>query len=261
MAGVRVLDLTRVLAGPTCARTLAEHGADVLRVDAPHLPTVSPFVLDTGHGKRSTYLDLRDAGALDTLRTLVREGDVFSEGYRAGSLARRGLGAEALAALRPGIVVVSINCYGHQGPWRERRGWEQLAQTVSGMAAEQGGGDAPRLVPAAATDYTTGYYLGALGAMVALARRAREGGSYQVRVSLTRTAMWLLGLDRVDGAPSGADEALLARYRQTSETPRGQVQHLGPVLELSETPPRFRHPSPGLGAHPPRWSPRPAQLP
>jgi crotonobetainyl-CoA:carnitine CoA-transferase CaiB-like acyl-CoA transferase len=255
LAGVRVLDLTRVLAGPTCARTLAEHGADVLRVHAPHLPSIAPFVFDTGHGKLSTSLDLRDATAREKLRELVREGDVFSEGYRAGSLARRGFGPEELASIRPGIVVVSINCYGHTGPWRERRGWEQLAQTVTGMAAEQGGGAAPRLVPAAATDYTTGY-LGALGAMLALARRAREGGSYHVRVSLARTGMWLQELDRVDGAPVGYDEALLGRYRQTTETPEGPIEHLGPVLELSETPPHFSRKSVPLGSHAPRWPAR-----
>jgi crotonobetainyl-CoA:carnitine CoA-transferase CaiB-like acyl-CoA transferase len=255
LAGVRVLDLTRVLAGPTCARTLAEHGADVLRVHAPHLASVPPFVFDTGHGKLSTCLDLREAAAAKTLQELVRQGDVFSEGYRAGSLARRGFGPEELASLRPGIVVVSINCYGHAGPWRERRGWEQLAQTVTGMAAEQGGEGAPRLVPAAATDYTTGY-LGALGVMAALARRAREGGSYHVRVSLARTGMWLQELDRVDGTPVGFDEALLDRYRQTTETPEGRIEHLGPVLELSETPPRFERSSAPLGAHPPRWPAR-----
>jgi crotonobetainyl-CoA:carnitine CoA-transferase CaiB-like acyl-CoA transferase len=255
LAGVRVLDLTRVLAGPTCARTLAEHGADVLRVQAPHLASVPPFVFDTGHGKLSTHLDLREAGAVAELLALVRTGDVFSEGYRAGSLARRGFGAEELAAIRPGIVVVSIDCYGHTGPWRERRGWEQLAQTVTGMAVEQGGAEAPRLVPAAATDYTTGY-LGALGAMVALARRAREGGSYRVRVSLSRTAMWLLGLERVDGAPAGFDETWLGRYRQTTATPDGPVEHLGPVLELSETPPHWSRASAPPGTHPPAWPPR-----
>jgi crotonobetainyl-CoA:carnitine CoA-transferase CaiB-like acyl-CoA transferase len=123
------------------------------------------------------------------------------------------------------------------------------------MAIEQGGGGAPRLVPAAATDYTTGY-LGALGTMVALARRAREGGSYQVRVSLARTGMWLQALDRVDGVPVGFDEALLGRYRQTTETLEGSVEHLGPVLELSETPPRFSRRSAPLGAHAPCWPAR-----
>ena len=255
LAGVRVLDLTRVLAGPTCARTLAEHGADVLRVHAPHLPSVAPFVFDTGHGKLSTSLDLRDVTEAEKLRELVCEGDVFCEGYRAGSLARRGFGPEELASIRPGIVVVSISCYGHTGPWRGRRGWEQLAQAVTGMAVEQGGDGPPRLVPAAATDYTTGY-LGALGAMVALARRAREGGSYHVRVSLARTGMWLQELDRVDGAPVGFDEALLDRYRQTTETSEGPIEHLGPVLELSETPLHFGRRSVPLGTHAPRWPAR-----
>ncbi|MFQ5696724.1 MAG: CoA transferase [Myxococcota bacterium] len=255
LEGVRVLDLTRILAGPTCARTLAEHGADVLRIHAPHLPTVEPFVQDTGHGKLSACLDLREPAAAGRLRQLVREADVFSRGYRAGALERLGFSVEELVALRPGLVVVSIDCYGHEGPWRERAGWEQLAQTVTGILAEQGAPGPPRLLPAAATDYTTGY-LAALGAMLALDRRAREGGSYHVRVSLARTAMWLLEVDRAEGEPCGIDPAWLARYMRESEGPAGRMRFLGPVLELSETPPYWSRPSVPLGHQPPRWPAR-----
>ncbi len=113
----------------------------------------------------------------------------FTQGYRGGSLERRGFGPDALAELRPGIVVVTINCYGDAGPWRTRPGWEQMAQTVSGMAVGQGEPDHPELVPAAACDYTTGY-LAALGTLAALSRRAEAGGSYHVRVSLCQTATW-----------------------------------------------------------------------
>lgn len=252
LSGVRVLDLTRVLAGPTCGRTLAEHGADVMRVHAPHLPFVEPFVMDTGHGKLSTHLDLRQSEDADRMRDLIRTGDVFSRGYRKGALEKLGFGLDELVALRPGLIVVSINCYGHEGPWSERAGWEQLAQTVTGIASENGGVETPSLLPAAATDYTTGY-LAALGTLVALARRAREGGSYEVRVSLARSGMWLQGLGRVDGPPIGVGQDQLEHYMQESMTEKGPIRHLGPVLELSETPPRWARPTAELGAHPPAW--------
>ena len=257
LAGVRVLDLTRVLAGPTCGRTLAEHGADVMRIHAPHLPSIPPFVVDTGHGKLSTELDLRAPDQAQTLRDLVRDADVLSRGYRQGALEKHGLGIEALAALRPGIVVVSINCYGHEGPWSGRGGWEQLAQSVTGVAAEHGSPGAPRLLPAAATDYTTGY-LAALGALVALARRWREGGSYEVRVSLARSGMWLQEGGRVSGAAAGLAPDRLETYLTTTQTPTGAITHLGPVLEMSETPPRWARPSVPLGTHAPVWPARSA---
>ena len=108
------------------------------------------------------------------LRTLASRADVVVQSYRPGSLERRGFGAEDLARLRPGVVVVSVSCYGHVGPWRDRPGWEQLAQSATGLARDQGTPDAPRLIPAAACDYTTGG-LAALGALAALWRRGREG--------------------------------------------------------------------------------------
>ncbi len=205
LSGVRVLDLTRVLAGPTCARTLAEHGAEVLHVRSPKLPSIEPFVIDTNPGKRSCYLELDRREEVAQLRALVRDAHVFSQGYRPGALARRGFAPEALTQLRPGIIVVSIDCYGHDGPFAGRPGWEQLAQTVTGMAHEHAGDKHPALVPAAINDYTTGY-LGALGVMCALARRASEGGSWHVRVSLARTAMWIMSLPRT--APAGMASGL-----------------------------------------------------
>jgi len=254
LQGIRVLDLTRVLAGPTCARTLAEHGAEVLRIAAPHLPFVPPFVIDTGHGKRSAHLDLRDNAAVETLRELVCGADVFSQGYRGSTLARRGFGPSALAQLRPGIIYVSINCYGHAGPWVERPGWEQLAQSATGVAMEQGDTAAPQLIGAAACDYSTGY-LAAAGVMRALALRATEGGSYHVRVSLAQTAMWFQQHGRVEpGAAGGPDAARLEPFMTSSDTPHGRVRHLGPVAQLSETPARWDQPTVPLGAHPAAWT-------
>lgn len=252
LEGVRVLDLTRVLAGPTCARTLAEHGAEVLRIDGPHLPRIAAFVLDTSHGKRRAGLDLRRTENAEQLRSLVRDCDVFSQGYRAGALEARGFGPAELAVLRPGIVVVSVNAYGHGGPWQGRAGWEQLAQTVSGIAAEQGAGDEPQLLPAAACDYTTGY-LGALGALVALRRRTREGGSWHVRVSLCQTARWLRDLGRADDVPDPLPPEALAALMRTTPLKGGVLTHLGPVVQLSETPARWDLPTGPACEHPARW--------
>src|SRR5467141_2498155 len=201
LSGIRVLDLTRVLAGPTCARTLAEHGADVLRITGAHLPSLGYQELDTGHGKLSAELDLRARGNVDILRGLVRKADVFSQGYRPGTLANRGLSPEELAAIRPGLVYVSLCAFGHAGPWASRRGFDTVVQTVSGMTIRQaectpGTSSGPQFYPVSAIDYCTGYLM-AFGAMVALGRRTREGGSWLVRISLTQTGRWLVGRGQV----------------------------------------------------------------
>ena len=254
LSGVRALDLTRVLAGPTCARTLAEHGADVLHVRSPKLPSIEPFVIDTNPGKRSCFLDLDRKEDAQQLRTLVRDAHVFSQGYRPAALARRGFAPDELAQMRPGIIVVSIDCYGHQGPFAQRPGWEQLAQTVTGMALEHAGEEHPALVPAAINDYTTGY-LGALGVMRALARRASEGGSWHVRVSLARTAIWIMSLPRTapDAKPGGFDAATISPWMIEMDSAWGPLARLGPIARMSETPPRWDRPPAPLGSDPPAW--------
>ena len=267
LSGVRVLDLTRVLAGPTCARTLAEHGADVLKITAPHLPNLGYQEYDTGHGKLSAHLDLREPGEVETLQQLVREADVFSQSYRPGTLAARGFSPEALARLRPGIVVVSLSAFGHAGPWAARRGFDTVVQTVSGITSRQGavfpGPEAgPQFYPVSAIDYLTGYLM-AFGAMVALARRGREGGSWLVRISLAQTGRWLVGRGEVPEAelasvPAEFSPAELARWTITSDTPAGRLHHLGPVVRLSETPPRWARPSVPLGYHEAAWPTRAA---
>jgi crotonobetainyl-CoA:carnitine CoA-transferase CaiB-like acyl-CoA transferase len=251
LSGIRVLDLTRVLAGPTCARTLAEHGADALHIASPKLPTIPGFEMDTGHGKRQAYLDINEPAEADTLRELVRGADVFSQGFRYRSLERRGFGAEQLAALRPGIIYVSENAFGLDGPWQERPGWEQLAQATSGVCVVQGV-ERPTLAPAAMNDYTTGYFA-ALGAMVALRRRAVEGGSWHVKVSLTQTSMWYLrmgyDLDRAAAAGLGDPTPFL----EERDTPYGHMTHLSPALRMSETAPRWSLPTAPLGSGEAVW--------
>lgn len=261
LQGVRVLDLTRVLAGPTCARTLASYGAEALRVGARALPTIPLFVADTGFGKRNTDLDLRSSAGARRLRALVRQADVFSQGYRSGAMERLGFGPMEVARQRPGIVYVSINCYGHEGAWRTRPGWEQLAQSVTGMAQVHGADTDPDgppvLLPAAVNDYITGY-LAAFGVLTALARRARLGGSYWVRVSLARTAMWVrgLGLRRApDARPVTAPE--LDGWLGDSESAWGPVRYLRPAVDIDTFPPCWALPPAAPGSHPPRFEPAP----
>jgi crotonobetainyl-CoA:carnitine CoA-transferase CaiB-like acyl-CoA transferase len=262
LAGIRVLDLTRVLAGPTCARTLAEHGADVLKVSGPHLPHSGEIEIDTGVGKLSTFLDLREKRDAATLAALIGEGrcDVFSQSYRPGALASRGLGAAALAALRPGIVYVELSAWGRAGPWARRRGFDTIVQCASGMAMIEGGGERPRLLPVSAIDYVSGYLM-ALGAMAALKRRAAEGGSWRVRVSLARTGKWIIDRGLLDRAAIAEVPRELPRdeiARITRETPSvlGRVRHLAPVAQMSETPARWARPPVPLGHDPAAWPPR-----
>jgi crotonobetainyl-CoA:carnitine CoA-transferase CaiB-like acyl-CoA transferase len=265
LSGIRVLDLTRVLAGPTAARTLAEHGADVLKITAPHLPNIGYQEYDTGHGKLQAHLDLREPRDLETLLALVREADVFSQGYRPGTLGSRGLSPEALAALRPGLVYVSMCAFGHTGPWAARRGFDTVVQTVSGITSRQGelfpGAEpGPQFYPVSAIDYLTGYLM-AFGAMVALARRAREGGSWLVRISLAQVGRWLVERGEVGPALlAGLDKELypaeIARWSIETDTPVGRLRHLGPTVRLSETPAFWARPSAPLGHHEPVWPAR-----
>ncbi len=262
LSGIRAFDLTRVLAGPTCARTLAEHGADVMKISGSHLPFSPTQEQDTGHGKLSAHLDLREDLDVETLRSLVRQADVFSQGYRPGTLAQRGLSPQDLAVLRPGIVYVSLSAFGRVGPWAERRGFDTVVQTVSGITHRQGelfpGADpGPQFYPVSAIDYLTGYLM-AFGAMVALARRATEGGSWLVRASLAQTGRWLVDRGQVPESDLRDVEedftsSEIERWSTHSDTPSGKLGHLAPVLELSETTPFWARSTVPLGHHDPVW--------
>jgi crotonobetainyl-CoA:carnitine CoA-transferase CaiB-like acyl-CoA transferase len=265
LSGIRVLDLTRVLAGPTCARTLAEHGADVLKITGAHLPNLGYQEFDTGHGKLSAQLDLRQQRDVDILRGLVREADVFSQGYRPGTLGGRGLAPEELAEIRPGLVYVSLCAFSHAGPWASRRGFDTVVQTVSGITSRQaeivpGKTPGPQFYPVSAIDYCTGYLM-AFGAMVALARRAREGGSWLVRISLAQVGKWIVDLGEVPAAaardaPAEFTPDELERWSIVSDTPSGPLRHLKPVVQMSETPTYWARPSVPLGYHQPVWPAR-----
>jgi crotonobetainyl-CoA:carnitine CoA-transferase CaiB-like acyl-CoA transferase len=227
-------------------------------VGAAHLPNDPLHIIDTGHGTRSTVLDLDDPRGLAQLLQLVDSADIFSQSYRPRSLARRGLSPEALAERRPGIIYVTLSAFGHVGPWAERRGFDTLVQAISGIAKDYADGSGkPRLLPVSAIDYITGY-IAAFGVMRALQRRAVEGGSYLVRVSLAQTGRWLQSLPRLDadavaGAPPDLTPERIAEISTTSDGPFGRVRHLAPIAELSATPARWEVPARPLDYDEPAW--------
>ncbi len=260
LSGLRVLDLTRVVAGPVCGRTLAAHGADVLRIASPSLPYIPWLVIDTGRGKRSAFVDLSSAEGRATLTRLVEQADVFVQGYRPGALAALGFAPKDVARLRPGIVYVSLSAYSHVGPFAGRRGFDSLVQTATGFNHEEGraaGVDGPKELPAQALDHGSGQLL-AFAAMAARARQVREGGSYHVRASLAQTGRWLWNLGRVDAGLSCSDPTLAeaADRLEESDSAFGRLRAVRHAAELSETRARFALPAVKLGWHEPRWEDR-----
>ena len=256
LAGFKVLDLTRIIAGPVCGRTLAAHGADVLLITASHLASLLPLVIDTGRGKLSATIDLRSTSGRDTLASLLRAADVFVQGYRPGAIASHGFSPQDAARLRPGIVYASLCAYGHGGPWAERRGFDSLVQTASGLniaEAEAFGSERPKELPAQMLDHATGYLL-AFAVMAALKRRIEQGGSWHVRLSLAQTAYWLRHLGRIDGmkCPSPHLADVLDCLVETASG-FGLLTAVRHAASMSETPPRWSRPSVPLGTHPPAW--------
>ena len=255
LSGIRALDLSRVIAGPMTARTLAEHGATVMQVGAPHLPSIESLVIDTGFGKHSCAINLETAPGVDALNSLIDKTDIFLNAYRPGTLERRGFSPSALAARRPGIIYVTVTAFSRAGPWAQRRGYDTLVAAASGLTWS-GTGDPARL-PCQPLDYLTGY-LGALGAMLALQRRALEGGSWHVQLSLERTSAWIREmtdtLGRESSVAAGVPAASEIKDLYT-ETPSsfGMLHHLKPVVQMSETPARWNLPPVPLGSTPSRW--------
>ena len=257
LEGVRVLDLTRIIAGPTAAGTLAAHGADVLLVTARHLPSVAPLVVDTGRGKRACHIDLREPEERDTLRELTAGADLFIQGYRPGVIAGLGFSPAAVAQIRPGIIYVSLSAYGHTGPWADRRGFDSIVQTASGFNAEEAawaGVDGPKPLPCQALDHASGHLM-AFGAMMAMTRRMHEGGSWRVRVSLARTGRWIRELGRIDAgfecqAPTQQDVGDLL---EESDSGFGRLIAVRHAAQLSATPAHWALPSVPLGTHAPQW--------
>jgi crotonobetainyl-CoA:carnitine CoA-transferase CaiB-like acyl-CoA transferase len=261
LSGLRVLDLSRVIAGPVAGRTLAAHGADVLLISGPELPAIPWLTIDTGRGKLTTFIELKSEAGKARLRALLQDADVFSQGYRPRALAALGFSPEAAAEISPGIVYVSLSAYGHVGPWAERRGFDSLVQTTTGFNHAEGqaaGIDGPKELPAQILDHATGYLM-AFGAMMARLRQAREGGSWHVRVSLAQTGRWLWNLGRLaDGlrAPDLSSEAVHAAFIETMPSGFGTLKAVRHAALLSRTPAQWTRPAMPLGGHPPQWPAR-----
>jgi crotonobetainyl-CoA:carnitine CoA-transferase CaiB-like acyl-CoA transferase len=255
LSGLKVLDLTHVLAGPMSTRALAGQGADVLHITGPNCFELFPFTIDTGHGKRNAFLDLKQERDRERLRRLLDRADLFVQGFTPGKIAGFGFGVEDVARMRPGIIYVTLSCYGSEGPCGRWGGFEQLGQAASGLMAAHSSPDAPKLVPSACCDYLTGY-LATIGMLTALLRRAAEGGSWHVEVALARTGMWLHDLGHRANAdvPGVFPLETYARFMVESKTCFGRIGHLGPVTRYARTPPRFAHPVSPLGSSLPHWA-------
>jgi len=252
LAGVRVLDATHILAGPTTARTLAEQGADVLRISAPRQTDLLNMVMDTGFGKRSAYLDLDTPRGVEHFLELAGTADVFVQSYSPGSFARRGLTLERMATSRRGIVGVSISCYGApDGPFGSWIGYDSNSQAATGIHVTEGTVESPKwLVTRLLADYLTGF-LGAAGTLAGLVRRAREGGSYRVTLSLCRTAMWVQDLGLVD--PSAALKGVAPPPTATMHSPFGELEYLAPLTHFSCSPSYWDKPPEPLGSSRAEW--------
>jgi hypothetical protein len=257
LAGQRVLDLTRIIAGPVAGRALAAHGADVMRIAAPRLPFIDWLAKDTGRGKLSAYADITTEDGRAALARLVGDADIFLQGYRPGALAARGFGPTDVAALGPGIVYGSLSAYGHLGPWASRRGFDSLVQTATGFnvaEAQAAGVDGPKELPCQALDHATGYLL-AFGCITARMRQASKGGSWLVQVSLARTGQWIWQLGRVENGfscrlPLRDDVADLL---EDSVSPSGPMRAVRHAARLSATPAGWARPAVPLGTDPPVW--------
>ncbi|HZR75798.1 CoA transferase [Bradyrhizobium sp.] len=257
LSGLRVLDLSRVIAGPVAGRTLAAHGADVLLISGPDLPAIPWLTIDTGRGKLSAFLDLKSDEGRNGLKALLRDADILSQGYRPQALAHLGFSPEEAAQINPGIIYVTLSAYGHVGPWAERRGFDSLVQTTTGFNHAEGqaaGVDGPKELPAQILDHATGYLM-AFGAMMAKARQPREGGSWHVRVSLAQTGRWIWNLGRLAGGLEGEDLKGEAVKPFVEQMPSGfgpltAIRH---AAQMSRTPAFWSRPTVPLGSNPPQW--------
>lgn len=255
--GLKVLDLTRVIAGPTATRLLGALGADVLRVDPPGIPELTDAFVDGGFDKRSALANLEDTVELAAVTCLVDSADVVVTGYRDGGLDRFGFGSEALLARKPDLVVATLTAWGGTGPWRGRRGFDSLVQAASGIAERYGRhGDAgwtPGALPVQALDHATGYGLAA-AVLALLAQRLRTGAGGSAKLSLARTAEELFGLP---SSPADASTSWVAEPDYLDmDSPYGQLRCVGPPLVVDGVPFRYREPPVRYGTSAPAWRQR-----
>jgi crotonobetainyl-CoA:carnitine CoA-transferase CaiB-like acyl-CoA transferase len=257
LAGVRVLDLSRVIAGPVAGRSLAAHGADVLLISGPDLPAIPWLTIDTGRGKLTSFVELKSEQGRQVFRGLLADADIVAQGYRPASIAALGFSPQDAAKINPGIVYVSLSAYGHSGPWAERRGFDSLVQTSTGFNHAEGqaaGVEGPKELPAQMLDHATGYLM-AFGAMMAKARQSREGGSWHVLISLAQTGRWLWNLGRVaDGfATEDLKGETVMPFMEEIPSGFGPLRSVRHAAVLSKTRAFWARPAMPLGSHPPQW--------
>lgn len=253
LSGIKALDLTRVIAGPVCGRTLAELGATVMRVGSSSLPEIPQLVLDTARGKLSVDLDFNLPTDKAQLYKLIQDTDIFSEAYRPGAMNDHGLSVNELCKIKPGLIYVSLNAYSHTGPWANRHGYDSLVQSATGIAYTQNGA-MPKHLPCQTLDYVAGF-ISAFGAIEALRRRATNGGSYLVRTSLAQVAHWLINLGTASNFENlviPSKEDINPHLTQTNGE-FGLIEHLLPALKLSETPLRTNLPVVQIGSSKAQW--------
>ncbi|TSD75419.1 acyl-CoA transferase [Pseudomonas sp. KBS0710] len=254
LAGIKVLDLTRVLAGPVASRFLAGLGADVLRIDSPtwNEPGVVP---EMTLGKRCARLDLKKAEDRQVFESLLKDADILFHGYRADALEQLGYTATELQNLAPGLIDVSLNAYGWSGPWRNRRGFDSLVQMSSGIA-EAGmawkQADKPVPLPLQALDHATGYLMAA-SAIQALSERLKTGRGGSARLSLARTAKLLVEAGQVPEQPALRAEDPGDQGLVLEQTAWGQAHRLLAPVTISGTPLQWDLPAGELGSHRPQW--------
>jgi hypothetical protein len=254
LAGFKVLDLTRVLAGPVASRFLAGLGADVLRIDSPswNEPGVVP---EMTLGKRCARLDLKTAADRQVFESLLKDADILFHGYRADALEQLGYTASALQVIAPGLIDVSLNAYGWSGPWRNRRGFDSLVQMSSGIA-EAGmawkQADKPQPLPVQALDHATGYLMAA-SAIQALSERLQSGRGGSARLSLARTATLLIEAGQVPEQPALRAEEPSDQGLVVEQTAWGQAHRLLAPVSISGTPLQWDLPAGDLGSHRAQW--------
>jgi hypothetical protein len=254
LAGVKVLDLTRVLAGPVATRFLGGYGAEVLRIDPPDWdePAIIPEVT---LGKRCARLDLRDPAARETLLGLLGDADLFIHGYRPGALERLGLGAATRRRVRPGLIDVCLDAYGWTGPWAGRRGFDSLVQMSAGIAEagmRRAGAKRPTPLPVQALDHATGYIL-ATAAVRGLAERAATGAGSSWQASLARTAALLASVPSAAATQPFAAQAASDLADGVEATDWGPARRLKPPVAIEGAPMRWDRPAADLGSSPARW--------